>query len=149
VASRYKLRELIFSILFQVEVGDQNPEKLIGREIIENEIPTEDRRFFRALIRGVVSEKTRIDTVIGEYAKGWKVERIARADLTILRMAIFEILFKLSGSEADPPVVINEAVRLAKKYSGPDAGKFVNGILGSVVRDMDDDTKLVSSMVNE
>jgi N utilization substance protein B len=143
LASRYKLRELIFSILFQVEVGDQDPEKLLAQEIIDNEIPIENRRFFRALVRGVVSRKIKIDTIIGEYAKGWKVERIARADLTILRMAIFEILFKLTG-KADPPVVINEAVRLAKKYSGPDAGKFVNGILGSVVRDMDDDAKLAS-----
>lgn len=145
--SRYKLRELIFSILFQVEVGDQEPERLLDREIIDSEIPIEDRKFFRMLVRGVVSKKTEIDTVVGEYAKGWKVDRIARADLTILRMAVFEILFKLAGYEADPPVVINEAVRLAKKYSGPDAGKFVNGILGSIVRDMDDDTKLVSSMV--
>ena len=138
MASRYKLREMILKILFQVEVGSQEPEKLLDQEIRDNEIPVKDRKFFRALVRGVFVKKEQLDLIVGEYSRGWKVGRIARADLTILRMALYEILFKLGGDEADPPVVINEAVRLAKRFSGPDAGKFVYGILGSFLRDLDD-----------
>lgn len=143
VTSRRKLREMIFSLLFQVEVGGQDAEKLLDRATRDPEFTSEDKKFFRSLIRGNEREKRTLDTIVEQYSEGWKVSRIARADLTILRMAIFEILFGLSGSEADIPVVINEAVLLAKKYSGPEAGRFINGILGSIVKEMDDPAKLV------
>jgi transcription antitermination protein NusB len=137
LTSRRKLREMAFRLLFQVEVGDQDPESLLERSIRQDEIPIPDRKFYRAMVRGIPESLEILDRIVEKYAKGWKVSRIARADLTILRMALYELVFHLSGMEADPPVIINEAVLLAKKYSGPDAGRFINGILGNVARDME------------
>ena len=137
MTSRRKLREMAFQLLFQVEVGDQDPEILLERSIRQDEIPVPDRKFYRVMVRGIAQKTDILDRIVEKYAKGWKVSRIARADLTILRMALYELVFDLAGMEADPPVVINEAVLLAKKYSGTEAGRFINGILGNVTRDME------------
>jgi len=137
LTSRRKLREMAFQLLFQVEVGDQDPEILLERSIRQDEIPVPDRKFYRVMVRGIAQKTDILDRIVEKYAKGWKVSRIARADLTILRMALYELVFDLAGMEADPPVVINEAVLLAKKYSGTEAGRFINGILGNVARDME------------
>ena len=137
MTSRRKLREMAFQLLFQVEVGDQDPEILLERSIRQDEIPVPDRKFYRVMVRGIAQKTDILDRIVEKYAKGWKVSRIARADLTILRMALYELVFDLAGMEADPPVVINEAVLLAKKYSGTEAGRFINGILGNVARDME------------
>jgi len=134
LTSRRKLREMTFVLLFQVEVGMQDPEKLLEKSIQREEVEVPDRKFYRLLVRGICSQTDILDRIIEKYAKGWKVSRIARADITILRMAIYELVFGLSGLEADPPVVINEAVLLAKKYSGIEAGRFINGILGNINR---------------
>lgn len=149
MTSRRKLRELIFKLLFEMEVGDHDAESLLEKFIIENELPVTNRKFFRLLIRGVAREIRAIDAIVEEYAEGWKIQRIARADLTILRMAILEMLFGLSGDEADKPVVINEAILLAKKFSGPDAGRFINGILGSISRDMNNKSKAVGIIAGD
>jgi len=152
LTSRRKLREMAFQLLFQVEVGDQDPEILLERSIRQDEIPVPDRKFYRAIVRGISQSTDMLDRIVEKYAKGWKVSRIARADLTILRMALYELVFRLSGMEADPPVIINEAVLIAKKYSGAEAGRFINGILGNVVRDMekkgDDIRKLTTKESN-
>ena len=149
MTSRRKLRELIFKLLFEAEVGQHDPESLLERFIITNEIPVANRKFFRSLVRGVIREIRGIDGIVEEYSEGWKIKRIARADLTILRVAIFEMLFGMSGDEADKPVVINEAILLAKKFSGPDAGRFINGILGSISRDMKNKTKTVGKIAGD
>jgi len=149
LTSRRKLRELIFKLLFEMEVGEHDAEPLLERFIITNEIPVDGRKFFRSLVRGVVREIRAIDGIVEEYAEGWKITRIARADLTILRLAIFEMLFGLSGNEADKPVVINEAILLAKKFSGSEASRFINGILGSVSRDMKNKSKTVGRIAGD
>ncbi len=140
---------MIFSLLFQIEVGEHDSEQALQKSIEEEEIPSDEWGFYSGMIRGVAREKNALDGIIEEYARGWKLNRIAKADLSILRMAIFELLFGLSGLEADPPVVINEAVMLAKKFSGPKASKFINGILGSVTRDMNDTSKNVGRIAGD
>jgi N utilization substance protein B len=87
------------------------------------------RLFAEPLIRGVVENRKRIDEEIVKYAKNWDLHRMAVVDRNILRLAIYEMLFR----EDIPPVVsINEGVEIAKKYSTQDSGKFVNGILDRV-----------------
>lgn len=143
MTSRRKLREMVFSLLFQIEVGKHDAETELDKSLEDTEMPRDDVKYFRTFIRGVMHERHALDGVIEQYAKGWKLGRIAKTDLSVLRMAIFELLFGLSGQEAELPIVINEAVMLAKKFSGPKSGKFVNGILGSIARDMDDTSKTV------
>lgn len=125
---------MAFILLFQVEVGMQDAEKLLEKSIKQENVEIPDRKFYRLLVRGTVSKINLLDRIIEKFSKGWRVSRIARVEITILRMAIYELVFGLKGLEADPPVIINEAILLAKKYSGPDAARFINGILGNISR---------------
>jgi N utilization substance protein B len=94
-------------------------------------IDHEDRRYIESTVSGCSDRKTEIDERIETMANGWKVDRISRVDLAILRLAIYELAF----CEGIPPsVVIDEAVRLAKKYGAEKSGAFVNGVLGGYMR---------------
>ncbi len=87
------------------------------------------RLFAEPLIRGTIENRDRIDEEIKKYAKNWDLHRMAAVDRNVLRLAIYEMLFR----EDIPPVVsINEAVDIAKKFSTPDSGKFVNGLLDKI-----------------
>ena len=89
----------------------------------------ETRLFADPLIRGTIQHRDKVDEQIKKYAKNWELHRIAAVDRNILRLAIFEMLYR----EDIPPIVsINEAVDIAKKFSTQDSGKFVNGILDKV-----------------
>lgn len=87
------------------------------------------RLFAEPLIRGAIEHRNALDEQIKKYAKNWELHRIAAVDRNILRLAIYEMLYR----EDIPPVVsINEAVDIAKKFSTEDSGKFVNGVLDKV-----------------
>jgi transcription antitermination protein NusB len=85
------------------------------------------------LIRGAIENRTRIDDEIKKYAKNWDMHRMAAVDRNILRLAIYEMLFR---DDIPPVVSINEAVDIAKKFSTGDSGKFVNGILDRIKADL-------------
>jgi N utilization substance protein B len=89
------------------------------------------RPLTRELAEGVDEEREGLDEVIAEHARGWTVDRIAPLDLNVMRVALYEIEHDLVPFE----VAIDEAVELAKEYCGADAPKFVNGILGAIVRE--------------
>ena len=95
------------------------------------ELIAESRPLTRELAEGVDLEREELDETIAEYAKGWTVDRIAPLDLNVMRVALFEIEHELAPVE----VAIDEAVEIAKEYCGADAPKFVNGILGAIVRE--------------
>ena len=82
-----------------------------------------------ALVEGVAARGDEIDTLIGRFAKGWTVERMPVLDLSVLRLAVYELL---AGDDPPVGVVISEAVELAKRYSTDDSGRFVNGVLASI-----------------
>jgi N utilization substance protein B len=96
-----------------------------------DELIADARPLTRGLAVGVDEEREELDEVIAEHAKGWTVDRIAPLDLNVMRVALYEIEHDLAPVE----VAINEAVELAKEYCGADAPKFVNGILGAIVRE--------------
>ncbi len=89
------------------------------------------RPLTRELAEGVDVEREELDETIAAYAKGWTVDRIAPLDLNVMRVALFEIEHDLAPVE----VAIDEAVEIAKEYCGADAPKFINGILGAIVRE--------------
>lgn len=87
------------------------------------------QEFMEALVRGVLEHRAQLDTEIAKYAKNWDISRMAAVDRNVLRLAIYEMMFR----EDIPPVVsINEAVDIAKKFSTDESGRFVNGILDVV-----------------
>lgn len=91
-----------------------------------------DRAYISRILDGVLSHVTELDEKISAASVNWSLERIAKVDLTILRLATYEILY-----EDDVPgsVAINEAVELANRYSEPSSGRFINGVLGTILRD--------------
>ena len=90
------------------------------------EHPREHYGFAEELIQGTIEHVEQIDAIIKEYAKNWDFKRIARVDLAILRLAIYEMLYR---KDIPPVVSINEAIDLSKLFSIPDAKRFINGIL--------------------
>jgi len=129
---RSKARELALQILYQIDITGDNYEESLdnfwkgySEEILKDEI----KDFTSELVKGVALNLESIDTKISKYATNWVLKRMAVIDRNILRLSSFELLFR---SDIPLKVSINEAVELAKKYSGPEASKFVNGILDKI-----------------
>jgi N utilization substance protein B len=124
-------RELTLKVLFQIEVGKLPLDEVMETVLEEVRPSPEEWRFVDRVVRGVIGEEARLDTIIGELAEGWRLDRLAKVDKNVLRAALYELIH-----ESDTPVnvVINDAVEVAKKYSTEDSGRFVNGILGSFLR---------------
>lgn len=99
---------------------------------IENFIEDCDQEFIKENIEGIVKNIDKIDEIIQKSAPEWPIDQIAVIDKTILRLAVYELVFK---KEIPPKVVINEAVELAKSYGSESSSKFVNGVLGTLFKD--------------
>jgi N utilization substance protein B len=95
------------------------------------ELVEDARSLTRELAEGVDGHREELDDIIAAYARGWAVDRIAPLDMNVMRVALFEMEFTDTPAE----VAINEAVEIAKEYCGADAPKFINGILGAIVRE--------------
>jgi transcription antitermination protein NusB len=108
--------------------------EILDRNYKEFEKAVSNRDFIDELVFGVLENSERIDRIITPAAPEWPISQIALVDLVILRVAIYELLFK---REVPPKVAINEAVELAKTFGGPNSSKFVNGVLGTVYRASD------------
>jgi transcription antitermination factor NusB len=129
---RSKAREYVLQMLYQVDITRSN-----WQEVLENFYVSGDRQdlsgelkdFSAQLLEGVVDHLQEIDKKISKYAANWQLERMAFVDRNIMRLGCFELLFR---ADIPPKVAINEAVELAKKYSGVESGKFVNAILDQI-----------------
>ncbi|MFA6308696.1 MAG: transcription antitermination factor NusB [Clostridia bacterium] len=122
-------RDIAMKLLYQLEIQKEDKEEQIDITLAQNELSKNDRKYVLDVVKGVFENLSYIDKVIDKYSKGWKINRISKVDLSILRLSIYEIGFM---NDIPFSVSINEAVELAKKYSNEDAGSFVNGILGKV-----------------
>ena len=129
--SRSELREHIFRMLFRIEFN--NEEEMKEQETFYfEELPEatgKEQEYILNKYRAIVDKKEEIDTLLNEVTEGWKSSRMNRVDLTILRLATYEIKW---DEDIPTGVAINEAVELAKKYSSDDGPSFVNGVLAKV-----------------
>jgi N utilization substance protein B len=121
---------------FRREVDDPglDLEDVLARNIARYEETIEDKAFIESLVRGVSEKETELDDVIRPVAPEWPIEQIARMDRVILRIGVYELLFE---DNVPPKVVINEAVELAKAFGGDNSSKFINGVLGTVLRNQE------------
>lgn len=128
---RTQAREFALQILYQIDITHDDCDASLDSfwQSHEEESDKELRDFTAMLVKGVNENLSTIDAKISQYAANWKLERMAVVDRNILRMSCFELLFR---DDIPPKVSINEAVELAKKYSGLEAGKFVNAILDKI-----------------
>lgn len=124
-------RDTAMKLLYQLEIQKEDKEEQIEITLAQNDLSKNDRKYVLDVVKGVFDNLSYIDKVIDKYSKGWKINRISKVDLSILRLSVYEIGFM---NDIPLSVSVNEAVELAKKYSSEDAGSFVNGILGKVSR---------------
>jgi len=113
--------------------GEDTPEHVLDKTESIGTLDDEDKAYIDQIMTGVKSHEQEIDELISRYSKDWAIERIARVDLSILRVAIYEMLYR--GKDVPTGAAINEAVELAKRYGGEKSYAFINGILGSVARE--------------
>ena len=95
----------------------------------EGEPEPEDIDFANGIVDGISEHSEEIDQIIASASKGWAIDRMPKVDISVLRVAVYELLF---DKKAPQKVVINEAVRIATKYGGEDSPRFINGVLGKV-----------------
>ena len=127
---RTKAREYALQILYAVDITKDDPQSCIERFWEGNdEVSSEVKKFAASLVLGVSDKKSEIDKMITKYTTNWQLNRIAVIDRNVLRFAAFELLFL---KDIPPKVSINEAIDIAKKFGGPDSGKFVNGVLDKI-----------------
>lgn len=133
--SRKSARESAMKVIYQVELAEISAQEALNDffEHTEDDVKTDDRNYITDCVKGVFENIKTIDGYIEKYSKGWKINRIAKVDLAIMRLSIYEMLYREDVPEA---VAVNEAVEIAKKFSGENASVFINGILGSVVREI-------------
>ncbi len=129
---RSRARELALQVLYRMDITREDAGQCLDSFWLqqqEEKLDQAQMEFTTELVLGVWRNLARIDEKISAFASNWKLERMAVLDRNILRIGCFELLLK---DDIPPKVSINEAVDLAKKYSGQEAGKFVNAILDKI-----------------
>lgn len=134
--TRHESRQEAFCLLFEKTFTDMDLQ-----EIIEGATETRDLKvnaFTMQLARGTTEHQEEIDALIESKLKNWKLSRISKVSLSILRMAVYELKYL---NDIPMNVTINEAVELAKQYANEDDYSFINGVLGSIAKDLDLENK--------
>jgi len=131
--NRTKSRELAFRLLYQVEIQKELSERDLILFFENNEITNSDaKKYIADIANGIKAEQSTIISLIEKNIKeNWKIDRISKINIALLKLAIYEIKYK----EIPYKVAINEAVELAKKYGEDNSHQFINGVLASIVKD--------------
>ncbi len=131
--TRAEARELLFGLLFETEFKNgENPTEIYELACQDRDIPADS--YIKNTFFGVITRADIVDAVITKYSKGWKAERLSRVSRTVLRIAIYEILFV---DDIHPNISISQAVALAVKFGEDKAKQFVNGVLSGLFKDID------------
>jgi N utilization substance protein B len=133
VGKRRKSRELAMQMLFQSDVGKQTPDQVRHSfwKAREESIDMDTRGFAEDLFRVATTREEEIDTLIEQHSAHWRIPRMPAVDRNLLRLAVAELL----GFPGTPvPIVINESLEIAKRYSAPESLSFLNGILDAIAK---------------
>lgn len=136
MSNRHLARSIAMQALFEWDFREQPAEVLpviIDRDLKEFGPGLDETGFAKKIIEDVHKNINEIDELISKYAPQWPIAQITIIDRNILRIGIYELKF---NNEVPPKVAINEAIELAKNFGGPSSGRFVNGVLGAIYKDM-------------
>ncbi len=139
MASRHLSRSIAMQSLYEWDFYGRKPkslEKIVETDIKEFGPGLKDENFVWQLISGVISHLSDINKIIEKAAPEWPVEQITIIDRNILRIGLYELLYS-DKEEVPPKVAINEAIELAKTFGGESSGKFINGVLGTVYKEIE------------
>lgn len=131
---RRELREHIFQLLFRVEFNEREEMSQQASLFVEDmreeqEVRPEDEAYISGKYARIVEKLPEIDAMLEQASKGWKTSRMGKVDLTILRLAVYEMKY---DEDIPEKVAINEAVELSKKFGGDDSPAFINGVLAKL-----------------
>lgn len=132
VGKRRKSRELAMQMLFQADVGRQNPDEV--RKTFwkaRDEVDADARGFAEDLFRVAMARESEIDALIEQHSKNWRLTRMPAVDRNVLRVAVAELI-GFPGMPA--PIIIDEALEIARRYSAPESMDFLNGVLDAIAR---------------
>ncbi len=138
MANRHLARSIVMQTLFEWDFAKKTTEdskKILTRNVLEFAPGVSDTSFMDDLLSGVIQKQKDLDNIIKKAAPDWPIEKISIVDRNILRIGLCELLFA-DHDEVPPKVAINEAIELAKSFGGETSGKFVNGVLGAVYKEM-------------
>ena len=136
VTGRRQAREWAVQLLFQTEFNPDNLDQALADFWNDEEKkPSErDQTYVNEVVHGVIEKRRDVDRTISKYTQNWDVDRLGVLDRTIMRVAVYEMLFR---SDIPPVVSINEAVEIAKAYISKESGRFVNGVLDRIQKELD------------
>jgi transcription antitermination factor NusB len=134
LTNRRLARESALEVLYRFDLVGDEPEHTIAEILLRKNPSEEAETYLRRLVDAALGHQQEIDTTLRKHLTRWRLERLTVLDRAILRLAAAEILY---FDDVPPKVSINEAVEIAKKYGDDEAGKFVNGVLDSVFREME------------
>ena len=132
MALRRKARSYALQMLFQWEAARQDPQRIEDGFWRMTRAEKVARLFANELFEGAAAGASRLDALLGAHATNWRVERLSSIDRAILRLGAYE----LTAGKTPPKVVLNEAIELAKQFSGEEAPPFINGVLDSIARSL-------------
>lgn len=145
---RKELREHIFKMLFQIEFNDpqEMPEQIEYYFSTLEDAADKDKEYIKRKYAAVLEKTEEIDELINANAKGWKTTRMNKVDLSILRLAVYEMKW---DDEVPVGVAINEAVELTKMFSSDEAPSFINGVLGKIARSLEETKRMKKCLYGE
>ncbi len=129
--TRRAAREEAFKIIFQIDLGRNSWNEVLSRNLKDSTLSEAGQLFLKQLVEGTMTHLTEIDAEITKYAQDWKLDRMLSTDRNILRMSLYELKF---FNDIPAGATVNEAVELAKTYGDDNSGRFINGILGNIIR---------------
>ena len=138
MANRHLLRSVALQTLFEIDFSKKNEKEIEGiaeRNVKEFAPDTGDFSYVTELCHNVLAKQKELDNIIEKAAPEWPIDKISVVDRNILRIGLYELLFA-DRKEVPAKVAINEAIELAKKFGGDSSGKFVNGVLGAVYKEI-------------
>jgi N utilization substance protein B len=137
MGSRHLARIIALQTLYEWDFKGKKgfPSEILERNFQEFAPDLKDKDFSRELVKGTIEHLAEIDEIISKAAPQWPIEQIANIDRNILRLGVYELLF--GDKKAVPPkVAINEAIELGKSFGGENSGRFINGVLGAIFKEM-------------
>lgn len=134
--SRIISLQTLYEVAFRKVCGDKSVDanEVLERNISRYRAELDDKSFIRNLVKGVIKDETKLDKTLQPIAPEWPLDQIAKVDLCVLRIGAYELIY---NKDVPPKVVINEAVELAKSFGGDNSSKFVNGVLGTLLKQLD------------
>jgi N utilization substance protein B len=129
LGKRHQARELALRVLFQLESSADDPEEVLRYHAAEGAATSDVAHFAGQLVHGVIANREKLDAILSATSEHWKLEQMAKVDRVVLRIAVYEITI---DRHVPTKAAINESIELAKTFSGEEAGRFVNGVLGRV-----------------